>query len=125
MAPCRPNRAPTGRQPCWSGEGGLRDHTASLFLGVALLRLVIVPGLISARPLRAAAPHSFNRPLRPSPGPDRQTSVVPAKSEGIGESDLHRAFDDTVLAIVEVTIRIWIGQVYRGRNPAPAGIPKP
>ena len=54
MAPCRPNP---------KGEGGLRAHSASLFLAVALLRLVIVPSLISARPLRAAAPHFLNGPL--------------------------------------------------------------
>jgi len=35
------------------GAGGLRSHTLSLLLAVALLRLVVVPSLSPARPLRA------------------------------------------------------------------------
>ena len=77
-APCRPNRAPTRRQPCWSGEGGLRAHSASLFLGPrpsatvpALLRLVIVRSSPSARVSRNTTAR------RRTPGPRR--SLITAR----------------------------------------------
>ena len=63
-------------------------------------------------------PCSSNRSLVPSPGPERQTSVVATKSEGVGESDPHRAFHDAAGAIVQIAIRIRIGQVDRGRHSA-------
>jgi hypothetical protein len=59
MEPCR-------RNP--QGAGGLRRQTASELLpDVHDIAFVALPGLASARPLRAAAPPLFNSPLGSGP----------------------------------------------------------
>ncbi len=52
------------------GAGGLRAHTASLFLAVAMLRLVIVPCL-DARKTPARGPLYFYHGLLVRPVPER------------------------------------------------------